>query len=575
VQVPTLTSGTDTDLYFYEDINQPDQDYRLISEANDIFTAASGSAPDHTRWRIWPGDEAVGTSEIQSNQLRHTIDSTSTSPFRLTSRYEIEGDFDLYVDFSLMPSPPETGSDYWEQGLLLYPVGYTDKYVGNFVRWDGSNRMYRFRYRNGLNSSDDENTTDTSGKLRLVRSGSNVSAYRWTGGMWDQIGSTRAWASGDVTVQFHVYKSMTGDDVYMDYDNFTVASGTVTGFVGDTNERPAMEVWDNYFETVYHMAQEPSGTDDILDSTSNTVSGTSQNMEAADLKDGQVGKALEFDGTAEWVDMGDVADTDPGTGELTVEILAKRNVSGIDDYFVSKGNVNSTLEGWSIWQENSTNALYVRCNASDSSAERASQNLSGGILDTNWHTVALVLDHTDETIYGYKDGSNSGWAAGGGGPADDDITGFDIDTTDELAIAAARDAAATSRYANATIDEVRISSTARTPGWISMTHDSLFDDLVFYDLLPPAPPTPPEPPTPSGLADAEGCATVNDVLTSGIVVRLYRRSDGSLVGEATTNASGTWNIPTTYSEYHYAIGLYPVSGTNALIYDWLYPTTVS
>jgi hypothetical protein len=47
------------------------------------------------------------------------------------------------------------------------------------------------------------------------------------------------------------------------------------------------------------------------------------------------------------------------------------------------------------------------------------------------------------------------------------------------------------------------------------------------------------------------------------------------VGEATTNASGTWNIPTTYSEYHYAIGLYPVSGTNALIYDWLYPTTVS
>ena len=184
-----------------------------------------------------------------------------------------------------------------------------------------------------------------------------------------------------------------------------------------------------------------------------------------------------------------------------------------------------------------------------------------------------MLDHTDEKIYGYKDGSNSSWIAGGGGPADDDITGFDIDTTDELAIAAARDAASTSRYANATIDEVRVSSTARTPGWIETTHDSLFDDLVFYDLLEPAPPIPPEPPTPSGLDDAMGWTSINDVLTSGIVVRLYRRTDGSLVGEdISATLSGTWNIPTTYDEYHYAVGLYPVSGTNSLIYDWLHPT---
>jgi len=50
VQVPTLTSGTDTDLYLYEDINQPDQDYRLISEANDTFTGTTGDSPDPTKW---------------------------------------------------------------------------------------------------------------------------------------------------------------------------------------------------------------------------------------------------------------------------------------------------------------------------------------------------------------------------------------------------------------------------------------------------------------------------------------------------------------------------------------------
>ncbi len=136
-------------------------------------------------------------------------------------------------------------------------------------------------------------------------------------------------------------------------------------------------------------------------------------------------------------------------------------------------------------------------------------------------------------------------------------------------IGAARDAGSS---ADGLIDEVRVSSTARSNLWISMTHDSLFDDLVFYDLLGPTP-TPPEPPTPSGLADAMGWTAINDVLTSGIVVRLYRRSDGSLVGEdISATISGIWNIPTTYDEYHYAIGLYPVSGTNSLIYDWLHPT---
>jgi len=568
VQVPTLISGTDTDLYLYEDINQPDQDYRLISEANDTFTGTTGDSPDQTKW--------TGTALINNNKLR--FDRTAGTRW-IDSRFLLEDDFDIEIDVDFVDDP-EVLSWYYHLTIRNPVNNYFAQFeYGMFSQLPGPAQQLGTRFRwnggGGNNDTDAQDGAQTTGKWRFTRVGSTVSGYYdYDGGGWVKLDDDTGGSVGTNPVEVIMGISWwTGlPDAIVDIDNFTVTSGTVTGFVDDIGGRPAQEVWDSSFKGVWHMAQEPSGADDTLDSTSNYVDGTSQNMEAADLKDGQVGKALEFDGVAEWVDMGDVATTDPGTGELTVEILAKRNASGIDDYFISKGNVSSVLEGWSIWQENSTNLLLVRCNASDDSVERASQSLVGGILDTNWHTVALVLDHTDEKIYGYKDGSNSSWIAGGGGPADDDITGFDIDTTDELAIAAARDAASTSRYANATIDEVRISSTARTPIWISTTHDSLFDDLVFYDLLGPTP-TPPEPPTPSGLADAMGWTSINDVLTSGIVVRLYRRSDGSLVGEdISATISGIWNIPTTYDEYHYAIGLYPVSGTNSLIYDWLHPT---
>ena len=59
---------------------------------------------------------------------------------------------------------------------------------------------------------------------------------------------------------------------------------------------------------------------------------------------------------------------------------------------------------------------------------------------------------------------------------------------------------------------------------------------------------------------------------SGIPVRLYRRSTGEYVGGViSSGVSGTFDIPTDYNENHYAVALYPTSGTNALIADWLKP----
>jgi hypothetical protein len=72
------------------------------------------------------------------------------------------------------------------------------------------------------------------------------------------------------------------------------------------------------------------------------------------------------------------------------------------------------------------------------------------------------------------------------------------------------------------------------------------------------------------MSTCSGIVYVNDTTTSGIVVRLYKRLDGELVDETTTVSGGLFEMESSYEgEEHYVISLYTVSGTNALIYDWI------
>lgn len=59
---------------------------------------------------------------------------------------------------------------------------------------------------------------------------------------------------------------------------------------------------------------------------------------------------------------------------------------------------------------------------------------------------------------------------------------------------------------------------------------------------------------------------------SGISVRLYRRSNGYLVGQTTsTGVNGEFQINSIYDEEHYAVALHVDSDVNALIYDHIEP----
>jgi hypothetical protein len=72
-------------------------------------------------------------------------------------------------------------------------------------------------------------TTDVSGKIRLTRSGSSCSGYKWNGSSWDQIGNSYTWSESQVldTVRFEHGGWDSMPDFTFDYDNFKINSGTV------------------------------------------------------------------------------------------------------------------------------------------------------------------------------------------------------------------------------------------------------------------------------------------------------------------------------------------------------------
>ncbi|WP_152362706.1 sialidase family protein [Microlunatus speluncae] len=167
--------------------------------------------------------------------------------------------------------------------------------------------------------------------------------------------------------------------------------------------------------------------------------------------------ALAFDGSGAYVDFGDVLD--PGSGSLTVTLWFRRSTGappGAQQGLITKGNLVSGYAGWSVVLA-ADGRPVVRINAGGGTAQRASQQRATGVLDDDWHQLALVIDRARRSVTGFLDGSNEGWQPGGSGPAGNVITGFGaIDSGEPLRLGCtSRDGVPADFFAGR-IDDVRI-----------------------------------------------------------------------------------------------------------------------
>ena len=262
--------------------------------------------------------------------------------------------------------------------------------------------------------------------------------------------------------------------LYLYYD--ATVSGNTT-YVGNTDETPAQNVWDDNFVGVWHMAQDPNGdvVDAIKDSTDNVHHGTpAGTMTTADLVDGRIGKAIDFDGTDDEISLGTNAALDltsaftyeaifkTSTGANAQDIITKFDENGADFQMELHINVADGSVASNIYNSVLT---AVNCNTNDG---------LGGSFDNNiYYYVAINIDISgDGRSRLFMDGVLNVTSA-------TSITDINSLAATPTNIGERYNAAANIHMAGI-LDEIRISNIKRSDIWIKATYYSNWDDLITF-----------------------------------------------------------------------------------------------
>jgi hypothetical protein len=239
-------------------------------------------------------------------------------------------------------------------------------------------------------------------------------------------------------------------------------------YIGLPGSTPAQNVWDSYYEAVFHMAQDPSGgTDAIIDSTSNVNHGTAQGtMLTEDLVDGLFGKALELDGGDDYIQVDDHASLDIAT-EITLEAF----VYPLDVFnkgIMMKGALSSSQGVYSLVVATAGTDWAFRLNGSiseDNGMVSSSLDIGTGA----WVYIGGTYDGVDQEIFinetKGKTDPQTGSISTDGNPFNIGVyytTGFTFEGK---------------------ISEVRVSAISRTDAWMKATYYMLTDDALSYYLV--------------------------------------------------------------------------------------------
>ncbi len=143
------------------------------------------------------------------------------------------------------------------------------------------------------------------------------------------------------------------------------------------------------------MDEDPSGL--ILDYSGNNNDGTSQGgMDSNDIVSGQVGGTLEFDGEDDYIDFGDINETE-NMNEISISFWFNFNDVSQEAEFITKGQYHVAGSSWSAeW---------------DGGGARFSIGVDGAYTyptysfnNNQWYHYFVVYSFLDQIINVYIDG---------------------------------------------------------------------------------------------------------------------------------------------------------------------------
>jgi hypothetical protein len=290
-------------------------------------------------------------------------------------------------------------------------------------------------------------------------------------------GTLNAWVKFTLTKDS---SDASNDEIYMYYGN----SGASEPAAG--SDYGSQKVWDTNYKMVQHLEETTGGANAIKDSTSNANHGTdsgSPNLDAT----GQIDGADDFDGTDDYVDCGNDVSLNI-TDAITIEAWIYIKDYG-DSYprIVSKeATVSAESFALLLWKISHKLQFLI-----DTGSESPITS-TGAIPKDQWVHVAVTFSRPNGIIYINGNYDNSG------------VVDKSVPiTTNHLTIGSNNQ---NNRNFNCTIDEVRISATARSGDWIKTSYNNQNDPGTFLTF---------------GSEQPKGidCVVINEVM--------YKPSDGN------------------------------------------------
>jgi hypothetical protein len=246
------------------------------------------------------------------------------------------------------------------------------------------------------------------------------------------------------------------------------------------NQENAAGVWDDNFKGVWHLKEDPSGTaPQATDSTQFNNHGTSYgSMTDTDQVPGRIDGSWDFDGLGDpdgdYIDQGTDASLDMGAGDFTLETWFKTSTQFQDMYLAGNGMAGAGGKRYMLMIRAGSPCGNggVRTVIDDDDTGGADICSSAGYNDGFWHHVATTRDGNNLRLY--MDGSEVSAS-----PVD--ITGVQgLDDPRPFTSGILYNDGVPNYSANMVgqLDEIRISSTARSAGWIDTEHDNITNQGV-------------------------------------------------------------------------------------------------
>jgi len=255
--------------------------------------------------------------------------------------------------------------------------------------------------------------------------------------------------TGFIELYFKAPTLTTAED-YVAWINY--GDATVNTYKGDN-----VNTWNSNFKGVYHFGD---GTNlSVNDATSNAINGTNHSTTATS---GQIGGAINFNGTNQYVDYGDNFGI---TGDITIELWS--NATNIVSILSKVQTASGKSNPIKLSYYGGTNKLGLFLG--DGSAETISSSSTLQSAST-WTYLAVTMSSTTYQFYfnGNTDGSGTNSAT----RTNSGTVNCTLGTNSGVG---------TEWYAGK-MDELRISTTARSADWIKTTYNNQSSPATFYTL---------------------------------------------------------------------------------------------